>query len=71
MSCSVFCLVGDTDQSIERVLIFGKSSVGIQGVIKAAIDIDVTVFSSSELPRGGGGYSGINVMGGFDVFFWV
>ena len=28
---------------------FGKSSVGIQGVIKVAIDIDVTVFSSSEL----------------------
>ena len=29
--------------------IFSKSSVGIQGVIKAAIDIDVTVFLSSEL----------------------
>ena len=28
----------------EKVRIFGKSSVGIQGVIKAAIDIDVTVF---------------------------
>ena len=28
---------------------FGKSSVGIQGVIKAAIDIDMTVFLSSEL----------------------
>ena len=33
----------------ERVWIFGKSSAGIQSVIKVAIDIDVTVFSSNEL----------------------
>ena len=33
----------------ERVRIFGKSSVDIQGLIKAAIDVDVTVFSSSEI----------------------
>ena len=33
----------------ERVCIFGKSSVDIQGLIKAAIDVDVTVFSSSEI----------------------
>ena len=32
-----------------RVRIFGKSSVDIQGLIKAAIDVDVTVFSSSEI----------------------
>lgn len=33
----------------ERVCIFGKSSVDIQGLIKAAIDVDVTVFSWSEI----------------------
>ena len=33
----------------ERVRIFGKSSVDIQSLIKAAIDVDVTVFSSSEI----------------------
>ena len=33
----------------ERVRIFGKSSEDIQGLIKAAIDVDVTVFSSSEI----------------------
>ena len=33
----------------ERVRIFGKSSVDIQGLIKAAIDVDVTVFSSGEI----------------------
>ena len=38
-----------TDQRIERVRLFGKSSGGIQDVIKAAIDIDVIVFSSSGL----------------------
>lgn len=33
----------------ERVCIFGKSSVDIQGLIKAAIDVDATVFSWSEI----------------------
>ena len=33
----------------ERVRIFGKSSVDIQGLIKAAIDVDMTVFSLSEI----------------------
>ena len=36
-------------QNKERVRIFGKSSVDIQGLIKVAIDVDVTVFSSSEI----------------------
>ena len=33
----------------ERVRIFGKSSVDIQSLIKAAIDVDVTVFSLREI----------------------
>ena len=33
----------------ERVRIFGKSSVDTQSLIKAAIDVDVTVLSSSEI----------------------
>ena len=33
----------------DRVRIFGKSSVDIPGLIKSAVDIDVTEFSSSDL----------------------
>ena len=31
-----------------RVPVFGKSSVGISGVIKKAVEIDVSLFSSSD-----------------------
>ena len=44
----LFCFLCGCTLNKERVRIFGKSSVDIQGLIKAAIDVDVTVFSSSE-----------------------
>ena len=34
-----------------RVPVFGKSSVGISGVIKKAVEIDVSLFSSSDRRR--------------------
>ena len=45
----LFCFLCGCTLNKERVRIFGKSSVDIQGLIKAAIDVDVTVFSSSEI----------------------
>ena len=45
----LFCFLCGCTLNKERVHIFGKSSVDIQGLIKAAIDVDVTVFSSSEI----------------------
>ena len=45
----LICFLCGCTLNKERVRIFGKSSVDIQGLIKAAIDVDVTVFSSSEI----------------------
>ena len=45
----LFCFLCGCTLNKERVRIFGKSSVDIQSLIKAAIDVDVTVFSSSEI----------------------
>ena len=45
----LICFLCECTLNKERVRIFGKSSVDIQGLIKAAIDVDVTVFSSSEI----------------------
>ena len=45
----LICFLCGCTLNKERVPIFGKSSVDIQGLIKAAIDVDVTVFSSSEI----------------------
>ena len=45
----LICFLCGRTLNKERVRIFGKSSVDIQSLIKAAIDVDVTVFSSSEI----------------------
>ena len=45
----LICFLCECTLNKERVRIFGKSSVDIQGLIKAAIDVDVTVFSSREI----------------------
>ena len=45
----LICFLCGCTLNKERVRIFGKSSVDIQSLIKAAIDVDVTVFSSSEI----------------------
>ena len=45
----LICFLCGCTLNKERVRIFGKSSVDIQSLMKAAIDVDVTVFSSSEI----------------------
>ena len=45
----LFCFLCASTLGKERVRIFGKSSVGIPGLIKSAVDVDVTEFSSSNL----------------------
>ena len=45
----LFCFLCGCTLNKERVRIFGKSSVDVQGLIKAVIDVGVTVFSSSEI----------------------
>ena len=40
----LICFLCGCTLNKERVRIFGKSSVDIQSLIKAAIDVDVTVF---------------------------
>ena len=45
----LICFLCGCTLNKERVRIFAKGSKNIQGLIKAAIDVDVTVFSSSEI----------------------
>ena len=45
----LICFLCGCTLNKERVPTFGKSSVDIQGLIEAASDVDVTVFSSSEI----------------------
>lgn len=45
----LICFLCGCTLTKERVRIFGNSSADIQGLIKAAIDVNVTVFSSSEI----------------------
>ena len=45
----LFCFLCASTLGKDRVRIFGKSSVDIPGLIKSAVDIDVTEFSSSDL----------------------
>ena len=45
----LFCVLCASTLGRNRVRIFGKSSLDIPGLIKSAVDIDVTEFSSSDL----------------------
>ena len=45
----LFCFLCASILGKDRVQIFGKSAVDIPGLIKSAVDIDVTEFSSSDL----------------------
>ena len=47
--CDLFCFLCACTLNNDRVRVFGKSSVDIPGLIKSAIDIDATVFQSSDL----------------------
>ena len=49
LKAKLFCFLCGCTLNKERVRIFGKCSLDIQGLIKAAIDVDVTVSSSSEI----------------------
>lgn len=46
---NLLCFLCAATLNKDRVRVFGKSSVDIPGLIKSAIDIDATVFSSSDL----------------------
>ena len=45
----LICFLCGCTLTKERVRIFGNSSADIQGLIKAAVDVNVTVSSSSEI----------------------
>ena len=44
-----FCFLCGCNLGKDRVRVFGKSAVDIAGLIKRALDVDVSVYSSSEL----------------------